>query len=134
MLGSMLHLCKVPLTGPFSTWNNTQNSVNFLFNERARPLCICLFSSTGNSRYCPCFPCLQTNKHPLALRSPIQKELVKFFLCEFRLIFRHNCVEEGLSFFRDPLGPAFRSFSDAQPGSFFIIFFFTTDPGRVSKN
>jgi hypothetical protein len=26
--------------------------------------------------------------------SPIQKELVKFFLCEFRLIFRHNCVED----------------------------------------
>jgi hypothetical protein len=88
--------------------------------------------------------------------SPIQKELVKFFLCEFRLICRHSCVEDfrtcvrsrstidkttviiysvgQVSVFRDPPGPGFRSFSDAQPSSFFITFFFTTDLGRVSKN
>jgi len=43
-------------------------------------------------------------------------------------------VGQVSGFFRDPPGPGFRSFSDAQPGSFFIIFIFTTDPGSVSKN
>jgi hypothetical protein len=77
--------------------------------------------------------CLQTNKHPLALRSPIQKELVKFFMCEFRLIFRHNCVEEGLSFSETRRVRVLEAFLMLNPVLFLLFSFLQQTRGGFSK-